>query len=314
MNPSSPAETPRREALFVDSTSLLGNPQALRRRAQEEGYLFFRGLLPQSDLLDLRGELLEVVERHGWRKLGQDRLGGTMDLERLALLPESQLRTDIGVSIAAYQDAQRLERLHRLPHHPRLLELYSTLLKGDVLVHPRHIARMITGHPAMVPTPPHQDFPLIQGTAQTWTAWFPLGDCPRELGGLTVLRGSHRQGYVPIQPSLGAGNIAVQLCDFETDWVEGDFFCGDVLTFPSHTIHKALKCQKREQIRLSMDVRYQSADEPIEQKSLRPHCELSWEQIYADWQQDDLKYYWRKGELALSPWEDHYLQPSSRIC
>lgn len=207
MNPSSQAETPRPEALFLDSTSLLGNPEALRRRAQEEGYLFFRGLLPQSDLLDLRGELLEVVERHGWRKPGQDRLGGAMDLERLTLLPEAELRTDIGVSIAAYQDAQRLERLHRLPHHPHLLELYSTLFGGDVLVHPRHI-----------------------------------------------------------------------------------------------------------QIRLSMDVRYQSAAEPIEQKSLQPHCDLSWEQIYADWQHDDLKYYWRKGELELAPWDDHYLQPSSRIC
>ena len=224
------------------------------------------------------------------------------------------MRLDIGVSTAAYQDAQKLESLHRLPHHPRLLSLYETLFERDVLVHARHIARMITGHRAMVPTPPHQDFPLIQGTSKTWTAWIPLGDCPRTMGGLTVLRGSHKLGYVPIQSAKGAGSIAAQTCPWETDWVEAEYEAGDVLTFPSFSIHKALRCQQKEMIRLSLDVRYQPADEPIEQGSLNPHTELSWEEIYAGWRRDDLKYYWERREVDLIPRDDKYLQPARRIC
>lgn len=85
------------------------------------------------------------------------------------------------------------------------MALYRTLFGKEVLVHARHIGRMITAHPSVFPTPPHQDFPLIQGSSNTWTCWFPVGDCPVEMGGLTVMRGSHHYGYLPIQPAKGAG-------------------------------------------------------------------------------------------------------------
>jgi ectoine hydroxylase-related dioxygenase (phytanoyl-CoA dioxygenase family) len=302
------------KTLFVDSTPLLDEPTALRQRAAQDGYLFFKQLLPSAEVLALRAEMLGVVERHGWRQPGQDPLGGLIDVEALNQVPEEEMRTDIGVSREAYHDVQKLELFHWLPHHPRLLALYRVLFEKEVLVHARHIARMITAHRSVYPTPPHQDFPLIQGTPRTWTCWIPAGDCPRELGGLTVLKGSHHNGYLPIQPARGAGGIAVPLCPNEVSWVEGDFEAGDVLTFPSYTIHKALRCKWKDHIRLSMDVRYQAVDEPVEAKSLLPHCDLTWEQIYASWQRDDLQYYWRDLPLALAPWEDDYLQPKRRIC
>jgi len=309
-----PAPTPIRKTEFVDSTPLLADPVALRARAEEDGYLFFRQRVPADEVLALRAEFLAVVDRYGWRRPGQDALGGLIDPEAINRESEEQMRTDIGVTVAAYHDAQKRERFHRLPHHPRLLEIYRTLFGREVLVHPRHIARMVTPHRCMVPTPPHQDFPYIQGSAHTWTCWFPLGDCPRALGGLTVLKGSHRQGYLPLQPAKGAGGFAVPLCPHETHWVEGDFQAGDVLTFPCHTVHKALRCQFKDRIRLSLDVRYQPADEPVDDSSLNPHCTLTWEEIYADWKQDDLKYYWRKLPLTVSPWDNGYLQPKRRIC
>jgi hypothetical protein len=61
-------------------------------------------------------------------------------------------------------------------------------------------------------------------------------------------------------------------------------------------------------------VRYQPLDEIVEEKSLLPHCPLSWEEIYADWKKDDLKYYWRQLPLKLSPWNDKLLRPRRRIC
>ena len=305
---------PDHKITFADSTPLLQEPDALRSRASEDGFLFFKHFLPPEEVLALRTELLEVVERHGWRQPGQDALGGRINLDALNFVPDARMRDDIGVSISAYKNAQKLERLHRLPHHPKLLAFYRRFFEREVLVHPRHIARMVTGHRTMVPTPPHQDFPLIQGTAGTWTCWIPLGNCPRSMGGLSMLRGSHRQGYQPIQSSKGAGGIAVPLCPWETEWAEGDYEAGDLITFPSYTIHKALRCLDKELIRLSLDVRYQPVDEPVEEKSLLPHCDLTWEEIYAGWGSDELKYYWRKLPLQLIPWNDTYMQPARRIC
>jgi hypothetical protein len=299
---------------FVDSTLLLGDPAALQARARADGYLYFKRLLPAEALIPVRADLLGVVAQHGWLLPGEDPLEGRIDVEALSVVPEAEMRTDIGVSGAAYDDVQRLESVHRLPHHPALLELYRTLFGGPVLVHARHIIRMITSHPAVFPTPQHQDYPLIQGTSNTWTCWFPVGDCPRAMGSLVVARGSHRLGYLPIAPAKGAGSIAAQTCPGETDWVEGDFELGDVLTFPAFAIHRALPSQFPDLIRLSFDVRYQPLDEPVEPRSLLPHCSLSWEQIYTGWRAGDLKYYWRDLPLTLSEWDGTLLQPTRRIC
>jgi hypothetical protein len=299
---------------FVDSTALLDDPVGLRQRAAEDGYLFFRQFLPRDEVMALRADMLAVVENFGWRKPGQDALGGLIDITVLNQVPDELMRTDIGVSAAAYHAVQKLERFHRLPHNPRLIGLYRALFQGEVLVHPRHIARMITAHASVFPTPPHQDFPLIQGTGNTWTCWMPVGDCPRELGGLAVLRGSQRRGFLPIQPAKGAGGIAVPLCSYDKEWVAGDFAAGDVLTFSAFTIHRALRCQWKEQIRLSLDVRYQPLAEPVELKSLLPHCDLSWEEIYAGWAHKDLQYYWQDLPLHMAEWDDTLLQPKRRIC
>lgn len=299
---------------FVDSTQLLDDAEALRARADLDGYLFFKGLLPTEALLPVRVDLLGVVEKYGWLLPGKDPLEGRINVDALASVPEAEMRTDVGVSSPAYDDVQRLESVHRLPHHPHVIALYRTLFGGEVLVHARHIIRMITPHPAVFPTPQHQDFPLIQGTSNTWTCWFPLGDCPRSMGSLIVSRGSHKLGYLPIEPAKGAGGHAAQTCAGETDWVVGDFEIGDVLTFPAFAVHRALPSKLRDRIRLSFDVRYQPLSDPVESKSLLPHCELTWEQIYSDWKQDDLKYYWRKLSLDLSDWDPSLLQPVRRIC
>lgn len=58
-------------------------------------------------------------------------------------------------------------------------------------------------------------------------------------------------------------------------------------------------------MRLSCDFRYQPLSEPIEEKSLQPHClVLEWEEIYAEWDNKDLQYYWKKHELKNAEWDE----------
>ena len=299
---------------FFDSTSLLGHPAALRAFAEAEGYLFFKKFFPPSLLLQLRRQMLTICSERGWLAKGHDLMEGVLDLEALNRVPLEAMRTDVGVPEEVYRAVQKLELFHTLPHHPRFISLYRALFDGEVLPHPRHIARMITGHHAVAPTPPHQDFIHIQGTPNVWTCWFPLGDCSREMGGLTVLRGSHRGGVVAVKPEEGAGGLASILCPNEVDWVEGDFELGDVLTFPSCTVHKALKSRHPERIRLSCDIRFQSAREEIDASSLKPHGNFTWEELYEGWKNPDVQYYWKKHDLRLSTWDPVVRWQTERIC
>jgi hypothetical protein len=276
--------------------------------------LFFRGLLPAEEVLRVREDTLGVLQDAGWLDDAKPSHQGMLDVHEVARARNEQMRVDIGVTSEMYFQIQQLPSVHMLPHHPALINLYSQLIGNPVFVHPRHIVRAMTPHPAIHPTPAHQDFPHIQGTHKTWTCWFPLGDCPISLGSLSVLRGSNSLGYVPIDASLGAGGIAAQLCREEDDWKGADFATGDVLTFPSYTIHRALTPMVRDRVRLSMDVRYQSAADPIDASSLRNHSDRDWSDIYSAWENTDLQYYWEASEPRLSPWDASLLQPGLRIC
>jgi Phytanoyl-CoA dioxygenase (PhyH) len=303
-----------KQSLFVDSTLLLDDPAALRARAEQDGYLFFKRFLPADTLLELRRQMLEICSHRGWLAKDRDLLDGLIDEAAINHVPPEDMRTDIGVSGEAYRAVQKLELFHTLPHHPKFMALYRTLFGKDVLPHPRHIARMITCHRSVFPTPPHQDFIHIQGAPQTWTCWFPVGNCSREMGSLTVLRGSHRNGVVAVAPAQGAGGLAAVLCPNEIDWVEGDFELGDILTFSSYTVHRALRSQHRERIRLSCDIRFQAADDLIHEASLKPHGNFTWDELYEGWKNPDVQYYWKKHHLRMSEWDPTLHWQKERIC
>ena len=311
--PPAPAR-PEKRSLFFDATPLLTDPVALRARAEQDGYLFFKQFLPKEPLLELRRQMLEICAERGWLAAGHDLMDGVIDEAAINQVPTEEMRTDVGVSKEAYRAVQRLELFHSIPHHPNFLALYRTLFGKDVIPHPRHIARMITSHASVFPTPPHQDFIHIQGTPKTWTCWFPLGDCPREMGSLTVLRGSNHKGVVAVEPANGAGGLGSILCPHEIDWVEGDFELGDILTFTSYTVHRALRSQHRDRIRLSCDIRFQALDEDIHEASLKPHVDVPWDELYQGWQNPAVQYYWKDKDLRLSAWDPSIHWQRERIC
>ena len=298
---------------FADSSELLDAPGALRERADQDGYLFFKNFLPKEPLLELRRQMLAVLAKHGWMKGDAEDIADLDAIERLGV--DYETLAAMGVTNAVYRDIQRLELFHRIPHHPKLISLYETLLQADVLPHPRHIARLMIPTPKSAPTPPHQDYIYIQGTHQFWTLWFPLGDCPFELGGLSVLRGSHREDVLDVMPARGAGGKEAILCDTDYEWIQGDYECGDILTFPSHMVHCGEPNQMAGKVRLSCDIRYQAADAEIEEGSLRIHMGVAdWEDVYAGWEKDDLKYYWRKRELLMSGFDASLFEDKERLC
>ena len=54
------------EAPFEDSTPLLNDAAGLRARMDRDGFFYFRHLLPREAVLNLRRQILEVCQKHGW--------------------------------------------------------------------------------------------------------------------------------------------------------------------------------------------------------------------------------------------------------
>lgn len=266
---------------FIDSTAIGHQPDALRARMRQEGYLYLRGLLPTAALERVRADIISICQTHGWA----DGAGRAQGAARLEGSPEFW---------AVYDDLQRLESFHALAHRPELLDMIERLVQETPLVHPRNIARITFPNAEHFTTPAHQDFVHVQGTPATYTAWFPLSDCPQSLGSLLVLAGSHTHDILPVYKASGAGGLAIDTETLPHEWHGNDFQQGDVLFFHSHTVHKALPNCSADQLRISVDFRYQGLSQPIVEDGLLPHYNrLGWEAIYQGWTRPELQYYWQ---------------------
>ena len=280
---------------FADDSPLLNDAASLRARLDEEGYAVFRGLLPSADILELRRLILEQFDARGWIAADTHLLDGIIDPS----IHGVETYASNGVDQQAYLDVYRLEAFHRLAHHPAILALFETVFGEPVLVHPRNIARLMAPHREAVPTPAHQDYIHVQGAKATYTCWIPVGDCPHDLGGLSLLPKTHKMGVLPLVKAEGAGGRAVVLDDGDLEWVDGDLACGDVIVFHSCTVHRSLPNRTENRIRLSCDFRYQPQSQPVEERALEPHGSMiTWEETYSGWTGDDLQYYWRDLELT----------------
>ena len=287
-----------------DATPLRRHDQALRQHLDTEGCAFFRGLIPPDDVLDLRRQVLQIYRDRGWLKAGTALMDGVVD----PAIDQVESYASNGADQAAYQAVYQLEAFHRLAHHPAITGLFEQLFGEAVFVHPRNIARLMAPHKDTFPTPPHQDFIYVQGTQATYTCWIPLGDCPRALGGLSLLPHTHQQ-LLPVRPASGAGGRTVVLDGLDRAWLEGDLATGDAVVFHSQTVHRALPNQAADRIRLSCDYRYQPLSMPVEQKSLQPHVGLmTWEEAYAGWSDKSLQYYWRDLDLQIDEFDMSLLE------
>jgi ectoine hydroxylase-related dioxygenase (phytanoyl-CoA dioxygenase family) len=145
-----------------------------------------------------------------------------------------------------------------------------------VLAHRLRIGRITFPNNVNQTTAAHQDFNYIRGTSETYTIWTPIGDCPFDLGGLAVLRGSHRAGFIEHEvikekKYANHGLSDAQLPAAGAEWHAGDFAAGDVLVFHSYTVHKALPNLTKDRLRLSTDNRYQRAGDTIADISTKSH-------------------------------------------
>ena len=167
---------------FVDSTPLLGDPDGLRTRFADDGYVYLKGAVDPDLLRDVRARITSICHTSGWLAPGTDPSDAITVIEPTV---EGEDRY-----FEVYDQIQALEAFHAVPHHPSVRACVTPLLGDTAFPHPLGITRLAFPYNEPWTTPPHQDFPNNQGTVDLYACWMPLGDCPEDLGGLSVLRGS----------------------------------------------------------------------------------------------------------------------------
>ncbi|MGH7152983.1 MAG: phytanoyl-CoA dioxygenase family protein, partial [Acetobacteraceae bacterium] len=283
---------------FTDSTDLIDNGAALAVRMRSDGYLFLRGLLPPETVRAVQRQVGEITRDAGW-------LRAESPVDEAIAEPDGFCVDPDPVYLSTLRTINRLQAYHTLKHHSALIGLFERILGGPVFPHPRVLMRNIFPARDAFTTKAHQDFPNVQGTEAVYTAWIPLIDCPMAVGPLQVATGSHVMGVFDFDIGMGAGGIEIT-DPLDGRWASGPFAVGDVLIFHSMTVHKGVP-NHSDRLRMSMDVRYQRVDEPFNPDNANPDGQpLSWEDVYASWTSDELKYYWRRLPLQLKPFDPQW--------
>lgn len=274
------------------SNDAINDPDELQCRIDDEGYLFFKRLVNRDQVLELRREMMGVIQQIGWLIAGTDPMAGIADVNMRYTEGDNEYS-------AGYAEVYKNENFHRAGHWPEYLEVIEKMVGKPIMPHPQKVARIWFPKYTEHTTPKHQDFVHFQGSFDNITCWAPIGDCPIELGGLAVIPGSHKVNRVLDHHfSLGAGGLIVDETaheDINPVWHTTNYEAGDALFFPALTIHQALPNYTEDKMRLSLDNRYMVVGDKVAEHMLNPHdpSQLTWDDIYPHWQSDDLKYYWK---------------------
>jgi hypothetical protein len=110
------------------------DPEELRRRLADEGYLFFTRLQPPDKLRELRREMLTVIQQGGWLVAGTDPQDGIADITAQCTEGDAGY-TDV------YHKVYALELFHRSAHWPEVMSMVETIRGRPSMPHPQKFAR-----------------------------------------------------------------------------------------------------------------------------------------------------------------------------
>lgn len=249
---------------LAQSNDILLDGEALRSRLSEDGYLYFRKLLPADGVRSLREVIAAILKDSLW-------LAENGDSENL-LAGEHAVGAGTHGFHGTYTAIQMRQEFHEFAVQPALTGLAERVLGEPVFCHLMRICRITPPTSHAGTTPAHQDYRLIQGCADTLTTWIPLADVPPEAGGLQILQGSHKFGVASVEAVDAPGGVAADVPAEDPRWRSTSYTAGDVLMFPSLTMHGGLP-NTSDKLRLSADFRYQPVNAPVSDYdgSFKPH-------------------------------------------
>ena len=271
--------SPKRFGELKDSGEFATDPEVLRARMKEDGYLLLRGFLDKDEVLKAREEVFNK-----WSEVGEiDTNHPIIDGISSGTSKKNELE-DPGLFRKHVCEGPNLRKV---THSGPMIEFYERFLGGPVRCFDYLWLRTVAVGNF---TPPHYDIIYMgRGTKNLYTSWTPLGDVPRTDGSLLVLENSHTikellDHYASIdfmkpkhltnkQRTFRLnGNPAEVAEKYDRRWLTTDFQAGDLLLFGMFTMHCSLDNRSTvNRLRLSSDTRYQLASDPVDERWIGPN-------------------------------------------
>ncbi len=242
--------------------------ELLREHMTGDGYLWLRNALPRTDVLAARHVILEHMAAREVLSPGEPVMEGVMP------------RGGRGLPMNGNSGIAHHPQVLKVMVHEALYSFFGSWFGEQALTFHFKWLRAV-GNEAY--TGAHMDYVYMgRGSARLHTVWIPLGDIPVGQGTLAVCAGSHRtEGYARIRDTYGR-------MDVDRDGVEGwfsrdplelssrhggrwrttQFNAGDVVIFGIHLMH-ASTTNLTQRFRLSCDVRFQPASDPVDPRWVR---------------------------------------------
>ncbi|MEM7252002.1 MAG: phytanoyl-CoA dioxygenase family protein [Pseudomonadota bacterium] len=284
---------------LTDSTDIVDNAEALRVRAEADGYLFVRGLLSHDAVSAVAQALADIMADHGWIASGAP-------IELADVSPDHQCVEPQPPFMDVFYEMLSQRCVHALKADSALINLFGALFDEAPLCTPHCVMRMAFPDMDAYATPAHQDYVHFEGSQRNWAAWIPFVPINHVNGGLAIAAGSHRHGAYDMRPTLGAGQMIIDADLSALDWRWSPMVLGDVLIHNCLTVHRGLP-NRSPNMRVSMDARYQPLAEPIGEKYLGvSHQMKDWDDLYRGWTGDEFKYYWKTLNLDVVAFSYHW--------
>jgi ectoine hydroxylase-related dioxygenase (phytanoyl-CoA dioxygenase family) len=257
-----------------DATGLKGDPDALRSRLEEDGYLLVRGLLDVDLVREARRQIVEVMAEKGMLDPARD----PMDAVKA---PEGG-----GGFFGGTNELTTRPAFQQLVTSGEVMGFLEALRGGPIATYDYKWLRVVGPGDF---TGAHYDIVYMgRGTPNVCTCWIPIGDVPFELGPLALLVGSHR--FEKIKETYGKMDVdrdnvsgwftadPVEMVDrYGGKWGTAEFKAGDVLIFGMYTMHGSV-VNTSDRYRISSDTRYQLASEPLDERWVgrKPKGHYAW--------------------------------------
>lgn len=283
--------------------------EEMRRRFDEDGYIFCKNVMPRADVLGMREAYFEHMAPTGILKPGTAAREGIFNPEADPVAHHGTGGRDLPEDI---EKVNRLISAHTHPiyvaflEHPKLRQFVREFMKWDKDV---LIKRTLLRHnvPNGFSTGIHYDKIFLRaGEAEFLTAWVPIGDCTAQGGGLMYLENSTDIGIAMEkdfndraatagfsreeiingfnvnmakdgQLSHNASQLTKEIesglhggAERKRRWLVADYEAGDVVFHNPYMIHGAIKNDDpRGRIRLSTDLRFYEEGSKLDERWMR---------------------------------------------
>jgi hypothetical protein len=266
---------------------------ACQRALQQEGYLYLKNFWNRTDILSVRRQLVEAMEKAALLDPSRDPM---IAIPNPSKINRTQDKRTGSATIGTIVD--HVPSIKKILFEGRIMDFFDRFLGGSSLHYDQIWYRSI--NPGLG-TVPHCDIVYMgRGTQNLYTAWIPWGDIDLRMGGLMILEDSlaHQQRLSPYlhrdvdtycsnrpQPDpldldtkndrkVWSGWLSENPVSLRERlggrWLTAEQFkMGDLVIFSTKLVHASLD-NHSDRIRISTDTRYQLASEPVDERWVGP--------------------------------------------